>query len=732
MKKLLLGLIVPAILIGCTGDLESRMDDIETRVSKLETLCNQMNNNISSLQTIVSALQNNDYVTSVTSKSDGYTINFSKSGPVNIYHGKDGVNGKDGKDGKDGLNGTDGKDGVNGKDGKDGLNGKDGQTPVIGVRKDTDGLYYWTLNGEWLLDDAGKKIRAIGTDGADGQDGINGTNGTNGTDGVDGITPQLKIVDGYWQISYDNGATWSQIGKATGDNGADGDSFFRSVNVTDNEVVLILADGTEIALPIGSGMVGQIKSVRYVPGFSDNIAYIYCKETEKTLTMDFQVNPANLAAQIAESWETLLTLDVVYNVFTGTRAVQSTALDITSVIANEGYLEVTASADKLANTFFEKAIGASACLRIEKDGETICSEYVQLAPVDIRSMDLSRDGTANSYIVSNYGFYKFAAVQGNSSESVGDVNSVEVLWESFGTDIAPEVGDLISNVEYSDGYISFETARIFKEGNALIAAKDASGKILWSWHIWLTDEPEEQYYYHGAGIMMDRNLGATSATPGDVGALGLLYQWGRKDPFLGGSAIRYSYSQSTNQAKAASTLTWPEPVVSDATNGTITYTQANPTTFITRNSSNDDWYYTGSSSTDNTRWQSAKTIYDPCPLGWRVPDGHDEGVWTKAGSGTSYFENYPFDSTNKGMDFSGTFGDSSMIWYPFAGNLNGYNGKLNGVGEISYNWSVTPFWENRGVVFESSSRGLVIERALGRAYGYSVRCCRESSEMIPY
>lgn len=674
------------------------MDDIETRVSKLETLCNQMNNNISSLQTIVSALQNNDYVTSVTSKSDGYTINFSKSGPVTIYHGKDGVNGKDGKDG---------------------LNGKDGQTPVIGVRKDTDGLYYWTLNGEWLLDDAGKKIRAIGTDGADGQDGINGTNGT---DGADGITPQLKIVDGYWQISYDNGATWSQVGKATGDNGADGDSFFRSVNVADNEVVLILADGTEIALPIGSGMVGQIKSVRYVPGFSDNIAYIYCKETEKTLTMDFQVNPANLAAQIAESWETLLTLDVVYNVFTGTRAVQSTALDITSVIANEGYLEVTASADKLANTFFEKAIGASACLRIEKEGETICSEYVQLAPVDIRSMDLSRDGTANSYIVSNYGFYKFAAVQGNSSESVGAVNSVEVLWESFGTDTAPEVGDLISNVEYSDGYISFETARIFKEGNALIAAKDASGKILWSWHIWLTDEPEEQYYYHGAGIMMDRNLGATSATPGEVGSLGLLYQWGRKDPFLGSSSI----STST---LAKSTGTWPSPVTSNETYGTIAYAQEHPTRFIIENSSNSDWYYTGSSSYDNTRWQSTKTIYDPCPLGWRVPDGSFEGIWSATqGTPTSSLSGYPFDSTHIGMDFYGTLGDASIIWYPAAGSRHYRTGNLAFVGTSGYYWSC----KYRSCMFFQNNGRVALAGSSGNAHGLSVRCCRESSEMIPY
>ena len=168
----------------------------------------------------------------------------------------------------------------------------------------------------------------------------------------------------------------------------------------------------------------------------------------------------------------------------------------------------------------------------------------------------------------------------------------------------------------------------FKEGNAVIAAKDADGNILWSWHIWLTDQPQAQVYNNDAGTMMDRNLGATSATPSDVGALGLLYQWGRKDPFLGSSSI-------SSNTIAKSTITWPSAVSSDSSNGTIEYATAHPTTFITYNWSNYDWYYTGSSSTDDTRWttsSSDKSIYDPCPAGWRVPD---KGIWSKAGFGTT-------------------------------------------------------------------------------------------------
>lgn len=234
--------------------LVGRVDDLESRVQRLEELCRQMNTNISSLQTIVSALQNNDYVTAVipiTKEGEviGYTITFTQSGPVTIYHGEDGVDGTDGVDG---------------------AAGRDGYTPLIGLRQDTDGLYYWTLDGEWLTDGQGNKVKAVGEDGEDGEDGQNGQDGENGkdgqdgapgADGADGITPQLKIVDDYWYISYDNGKTWEEIGRATGMNGKDGqdgedgldgrdgDSFFRSVTQDEEYVYFELVDGTLITLP---------------------------------------------------------------------------------------------------------------------------------------------------------------------------------------------------------------------------------------------------------------------------------------------------------------------------------------------------------------------------------------------------------------------------------------------------------------------------------------------------
>ena len=342
-----------------------------------------------------------------------------------------------------------------------------------------------------------------------------------------------------------------------------------------------------------------------------------------------------------------------------------------------------------------------------------------------KSVNLSENGTANSYIVSAAGSYKFTPTKGNSSESVGSIASADVLWETFGTDVTPSVGDLVKDVKYENGVISFKTPDTFKEGNAVIAAKDASGTIIWSWHIWLTDQPEGQVYYNNAGTMMDRNLGATSATPGDVGALGLLYQWGRKDPFLGSSSIYYD---SIEEAK--STITWPSTVSSNSSNGTIEYATANPTTFIGYNTNNHDWYYTGSSSTDNTRWttsETSKSIYDPCPSGWRVPDGGGNGVWSKAAGFSLYFYYHQYDETNEGMNFSGLFGSPSTIWYPASGFRSSGNGSLSYVGYDGFCWSASPGGYYAYYLYFRIFSRVYSTNSDYRSGGVSVRCIQESS-----
>ena len=260
MKKYIICLVTLCTLWGCKDNsgLYGLLTDYDNRITALEQLCEKMNTNIGSLQTIVDAMQTGDYITAVTPIMSsgieiGYTITFTKHEPITIYHGKDGANGQ------------------NGNDGTNGTNGQDGHTPVIGVAQYTDGEYYWTLDGEWLLDGNGDKLRVTGENGADGQNGTNGTNGTNG------ITPQLKIEADYWWISYDNGATWTQLGKAKGDkgdkgedgtngtDGQDGDSMFQSVTYDDNNVYFTLANGTLLTISRNNGTIQIIDGAIMAP-----------------------------------------------------------------------------------------------------------------------------------------------------------------------------------------------------------------------------------------------------------------------------------------------------------------------------------------------------------------------------------------------------------------------------------------------------------------------------------
>ena len=368
----------------------------------------------------------------------------------------------------------------------------------------------------------------------------------------------------------------------------------------------------------------------------------------------------------------------------------------------------------------------------ERQGSiSICYEGAEPVKIEIRQkkediVPLDKDGiTANCYIVPEAGVYQFPMVKGNSTDPVGKVAAVEVLWETFGTDKAPEQGALIPAVIYIDNTVYFKTDKNFRKGNAVIAARDAGGIILWSWHIWMTDKPQDQLYLNGAGTMMDRHLGATSATPGDAEALGLLYQWGRKDPFLGSSSGKEA-------VPAKSTAEWPVPVKSDATSGTIENSIAHPMTFITANSYNYDWCYTGDESVDITRWKSVKTVYDPCPPGYRVPDGGLAGIWAKAWKSEGFVETAGEDS-DYGYNFgsSGSFGnklsEAEECWYPVTCALS-TEGKLN------YNLSNCKCWSC--TTEEYSACALLITRVDEKIYikpailhdqgsGYSVRCMKE-------
>lgn len=233
-KTILLALGVVAMLaamVGCSyddGAIWKEIENVKDRVETLEESVIKTNEDIAALQTIVNALQKSLYVVSVTPTAEGYTIVFSDGTTAEIKNGKDGANGAN--------------------------------APVISVKQDADGNYYWTMDGEWLLVD-GERVRANGIDGKDG------ANGENGIDGEDAIAPQVRINDvtKEWEISTDGGMTWVSTGVVAegkdgangangangndGANGANGDSLFKSVDTSHPDYVIItLADGTELRL----------------------------------------------------------------------------------------------------------------------------------------------------------------------------------------------------------------------------------------------------------------------------------------------------------------------------------------------------------------------------------------------------------------------------------------------------------------------------------------------------
>ena len=651
-------------LQGQIGSLSGQLKDYESRLKELERITAQQNTNIGSLQTIVTALQDKDYVTSVAPINEGdevvgYTITFSKSGAVTIY------------------------------------NGKDGYVPAMGVKQDeSDGQWYWTVDGEWLRDSDGDKVRASAADGEDGEPG---------TPGQSGVTPQLKIVDGYWYVSYDGGKIWEEdtLGQATGDKGY---TMFAEVTYDEEYLYITMADGEKLTLPrtsvsqeVEGPLIWSLDKVTDISAtFSGHLevpasdlpfsqVIVYYSDAE-----NFNINTAKSAFATSFDRE------------------QNFTITLTGLKYGTKYNYCV-----LAEIKTEKIYG-----EIQTFTATVLIYDDQQDLNMAAATDLSSSASANCYMISNSGLYKFKTVKGNSDISVGNVASASILWETFGTSTSPEYFDLVSGFCYKDGYIAFQTADAFKEGNAVIAAKDADGNILWSWHIWFTDQPQAQVYNNNAGTMMDRNLGATSANPGATSALGLLYQWGRKDPFLGSSSI-----WGDNEAK--STIAWPSTVSSDSSNGTIEYATAHPTTFITYNRKNYDWYYTGDSSTDNTRWttsETAKSIYDPCPAGWRVPDGDSNGIWSKAG-----FDDTTYDSTNQGMSFS--ISSPSTTWYPVSGYRDYSDGSLSYVGFNGYYWSASPF-NNGSYSLAFNLNGYVSPSYNeSRASGFSVRCLQVIDEV---
>lgn len=276
-------------------------------------------------------------------------------------------------------------------------------------------------------------------------------------------------------------------------------------------------------------------------------------------------------------------------------------------------------------------------------------------------VNLSATATANCYIVPGGGYYKFlATVRGNGSADLGGISkdidassiaSAELVWASYGTSTAPAADELIKDISYSDGYVYFSTGDSFREGNALVAIKNSSDQILWSWHIWIHNYNET--YLTGANSvkMMDRNLGALSNSVSSPLSYGMYYQWGRKDPFVGLSAA------TTLAVVQGASRTIQVGKVSIGTS------IQNPTNYYVETNVNEHWTngdHWCSDESNMTLWSpSGKTIFDPCPPGWRMPSFSEI---TGMGSSDYY-------TSDKGFPASGYFGTEGSFYNPGNGTI---------------------------------------------------------------
>ncbi len=305
------------------------------------------------------------------------------------------------------------------------------------------------------------------------------------------------------------------------------------------------------------------------------------------------------------------------------------------------------------------------------------------------AVEADRDGAANCFVITSAGEYTFSPRKADGTNLKESVRGVEVLW-ALGAGTCQN--GIVSDVRFDGEYVRFRTAESLAGGNVLIAATGESGEVLWSWHLWLLPGGFSECAY-GDEVMMDRNLGALCTTGRQDEATALYWQWGRKDPF------------------PRSPL---HVLASDPECGTEAYATAHPTTFLTGNDKNHGWLYTSDGSADASRWGADKTVNDPCPAGWRIPDGGLKGVLS-AGEGMRIY-----DSSETGL---GAFaGDGQQSWLPACGYLSWDDGRVHNVKAYGFYWTLgTAGHFGRHMMFFRNGYQ-TLEHATYMSYGQSVRC----------
>lgn len=336
-----------------------------------------------------------------------------------------------------------------------------------------------------------------------------------------------------------------------------------------------------------------------------------------------------------------------------------------------------------------------------------------LAEVDLnlpegKIVNLTKIESANCYVIYSAGEYIFTPTKGCSNEPLADISSVDVLWEMNNQDTAP-TASIFSGLKYSGGKISFTTPETFIPGNALIAAKNKEGNILWSWHIWACEDQISALKYDTEGKyqLMDRSLGALAggaSNPKDNKyASSLLYQWGRKDPFPGQTT-----QGSRNLIKVTGTAQTVKAGPAD-----IPQTISNPTVFYT---GSNNW-----TESSEQLWNSSeKTIYDPCPPGYVVPP---KVVFSES---ADIFSPGYATSVSRSGSFVFTSTGNGNYCYPLSGFYKGADGSRGTVATV-YTWT-TDLKEETPVscymYYASKATHIEPDYPMPGSTGASIRCMK--------
>lgn len=303
MKKsiwtVLFAVLITLLTAGCDMQaelsvLQGKVDQLDKRVSTLEDAVAKINTEtIPSLQNLVNALNKKLTIVSIVEGDGEYTITFSDGTTAVIRDGKDGI------------------DGIDGIDGVDGVDGNDGETPVISIALDEDGIYYWTVNGAWLLDNDGNKVPVT----SQGPQGEQGPEGPEGPEGPQGVTPLFGTSSEHKLIvSYDNGETWHPVGLSIIDGSAFTSAYIDEEKSTEDYIVLVVGE-TEVQIPREKTFAlkidydGDLNSVGINGGNTLALPfYVEGVSAEDDVTVDVLSATAGLNARIAGSF-ILITAD---------------------------------------------------------------------------------------------------------------------------------------------------------------------------------------------------------------------------------------------------------------------------------------------------------------------------------------------------------------------------------------------------------------------------------------